>query len=275
MKILFLGDIFGRPGREGLQNALPKLRKEYKPDVVGANVENLAHGHGLTKEALKYVSEAGVDFFTSGNHIWEGRDSKELLQDDKLPLARPANYPPGAYGKGFFKVPVGTRTLLVINLMGRVFMKNQIDCPFRKADEILAEFCIDKASGAGSISEMSEGEIDAVFVDFHAEATSEKKVLGFYLDGRISGLVGTHTHVPTADEQILLGGTGYLTDAGMCGVTDSSIGLDKDAMIKEMLTQVPQKKDVAEGMVEIGGVLMEIGRDGKCRKIKRIREFVD
>lgn len=271
MRILFFGDIFGRPGREGLAEALPALKKKYAPDAIGANVENLAHGHGLSKEAFAEVVGAGVDFFTSGNHIWEGKDSKVLLEDASLPLVRPANYPPGAYGKGHCMVQVATKRLLVINLMGRVFMKTQLDCPFRKTDEILQVYAL-----RGIVQEHSEDkeEVDAIFVDFHAEVTSEKRVLGFYLDGRVSAVVGTHTHVPTADEQILPKGTGYITDVGMCGVQHSSIGLDKDAMIKEMLTQVPQKKEVAEGAVEVGGVLFDIGKDGLCKKVKRIREIV-
>ncbi|OGZ57747.1 MAG: hypothetical protein A3B96_00400 [Candidatus Spechtbacteria bacterium RIFCSPHIGHO2_02_FULL_43_15b] len=275
MKILFLGDIFGRPGRDGVTSVLPELKKKYSPDVIGANVENLAHGRGITNESINDIMNGGVDFFTSGNHVWEGGDSKELLLKEGLPLVRPANYPPGAYGKGFCIVNVGTRKLLVINLMGRVFMRVQIDCPFRKADEILLRYGITDVALESSIAEITEGEIDAIFVDFHAEATSEKKVLGFYLDGRVSCMAGTHTHVPTGDEQILVNGTGYITDAGMCGVTDSSIGLDKHAMMREMVTQVPQKKEVAEGRVEIGGVLFDIGKEGKCRKVTRIREFVD
>jgi len=261
MKILFFGDIVGRPGREGVAKIMPTLKKKYNPDVVGANVENLAHGHGISKETISEITEAGVDFFTSGNHIWEGKDSKELLSDKKLYLARPANYPPAAPGKGFYTVQVATRRLLVVNLMGRVFMKMQIDCPLRKTDEILRE--------------LEDEKFDAIFVDFHAETTSEKRVLGFYLDGRISAMVGTHTHVPTADEQVLPKGTGYITDVGMCGVKDSSIGVDKDIMIKELLTQVPQKKEIAEGAVEIGAVLFDIGKDGKCKKVKRIREIVN
>jgi len=263
MKILFFGDIFARPGREAISKILPKLKKRYNPDVIGANVENLAHGHGLTHQAFREIHEAGIDFFTSGNHIWEGKDSKELLDKKNLPLVRPANYPPRAPGKGFVIVQVGTKRLLVINLMGRVFMKNQIDCPFRKADEILVEV------------EDSEGKMDAIFVDFHAETTSEKRVLGFYLDGRISAFVGTHTHVPTADEQILEKGTGYITDVGMCGALHSSLGLEKEAMIESMLTQVPQKREIAEGAVEIGAVLFDIGKNGKCKRVKRIREIVD
>src|SRR3989344_79958 len=201
MKILFLGDIFGRPGRDGVTCVLPELKKKYSPDVIGANVENLAHGRGITNESINDIMNGGVDFFTSGNHVWEGGDSKELLLKEGLPLVRPANYPPGAYGKGFCIVNVGTRKLLVINLMGRVFMRVQIDCPFRKADEILLRYGI--------------------------------------------------------------------TDVAL----ESSIGLDKHAMMREMVTQVPQKKEVAEGRVEIGGVLFDIGKEGKCRKVTRIREF--
>lgn len=262
MKILFFGDVIGQPGREGVAKILPILRKKYDPDIVGANVENLAHGHGISKETLNEISQAGVDFFTSGNHVWEGKDAKELLDKKDLPLVRPANYPPGAPGKGFCVVKVGTKRLLIINLMGRVFMKVQIDCPYRKADEILKE--------------LEEERPDAIFVDFHAEVTSEKRVMGFYLDGKVSAISGTHTHVPTADEQILPGGTGYITDAGMCGPYDSSIGVDKKIMIKEMLIQVSQKKEIAEtGKIEVGAVLFDIEKDGKCKKVKRIREIVD
>ncbi|MFY9457616.1 MAG: TIGR00282 family metallophosphoesterase [Candidatus Spechtbacterales bacterium] len=270
MKILFFGDIVGRPGREGVAKILPKLKEKYNPDIVGANVENLAHGHGISKETIREISEAGVDFFTSGNHVWEGKDSKELLQDDTLPLVRPANYPPRAPGKGFHVVQVATKRLLVINLMGRVFMKVQIDCPLRRVDEILAKYTLDNDDDS------NKEKIDAIFVDFHAEATSEKRVLGFYLDGRISAMVGTHTHVPTADEQILPKGAGYITDVGMCGAKDSSIGVDKDIMIEEMLTQVPQKKEIAEGgACEVGAVLFDVGKNGLCKKVIRVREVMD
>jgi len=260
MKILFFGDVFGRPGREAVAKIMPQLKNKYNPDVIGANVENLSHGHGISKNSISEIQSCGIDFFTSGNHIWEGKDSKELLNDESLPLVRPANYPPKAPGKGYRIIQVATKKLLVINLMGRVFMKVNLDCPFRKADEILKEY--------------EEGDIDAVFVDFHAETTSEKRLLGFYLDGRVSCMAGTHTHVPTADEQILPQGTGYISDVGMCGALNSSLGVDKDIMIEEMLTQVPQKKEVAEGPAEIGAVLFDIGKDGKCKKIKRIREIV-
>ena len=268
MKILFFGDIVGRPGREGVTKILPRLKEKYNPDIVGANVENLAHGHGISNETIREISDAGVDFFTSGNHVWEGKDSRELLQDKELPLARPANYPPGAYGKGFYTVRVATKKLLVVNLMGRVFMKTQIDCPFRGADEILQMYGLD-SEGA------DKEKIDAIFVDFHAETTSEKRILGFYLDGRVSAIAGTHTHVPTADEQVLPKGTGYITDAGMCGAENSSIGVDKDIMIEEMLTQVPQRKEISEGgACEIGAVLFDIDKNGLCKKVKRIREIV-
>lgn len=269
MKLLFFGDIIGRPGREGMAKIIPVLKKKFNPDVIGANVENLKHGRGISKETLDEITEAGVDFFTSGNHIWEGSESKELLSKEPLPLVRPANYPPRAPGKGHCIVRVGTRKLLVINLMGRVFMKVQIDCPLRKADEILGEYTVD------TNDDDEREKVDAVFVDFHAEATSEKRILGFYLDGRVSAIVGTHTHVQTSDEQILPKGTGYITDAGMCGPYNSSIGVDKNIMIEELLTQIPQKKEIAEtDVVEIGAVLFEIDKDGKCKKIKRIREIV-
>lgn len=273
MKILFFGDVFGRPGRDAVTKILPQLREKYNPDVVGVNVENLAHGHGISREALREMEDLGIDFFTSGNHIWEGKDSKELLGEKDLPLVRPANYPPGVLGKGFSKVRVGTKTLLVVNLMGRVFMKMSLDCPLRGADEILKRYSL-KGEKAHEDEEDKEF-VDAIFLDFHAEATSEKRVLGFYLDGRISCMVGTHTHVPTADEQVLPKGTGYISDVGMCGVRDSSIGMDKDIMIKEMLTQVPEKKEVAEGTCEIGAILFDIGKNGLCRKVKRIREMVE
>jgi metallophosphoesterase (TIGR00282 family) len=268
MKILFFGDIFGRPGREAVAKIIPQLKNKYNPDVIGANVENLSHGRGISKDSISEIQSAGIDFFTSGNHIWEGKDSKELLNEEGLPLVRPANYPPRAPGKGYRIIQVATKKLLVINLMGRVFMKVNLDCPLRRADEILSAYTIGE-------NDSDKESVDAIFVDFHAETTSEKRVLGFYLDGRVSCMAGTHTHVPTADEQILPQGTGYITDVGMCGVLNSSLGVDKDIMIEEMLTQVPQKKEVAEGPAEIGAVLFDIGKDGKCKKVKRIREIVD
>lgn len=273
MKILFFGDIMGRPGREAVCAILPQLRKKYNPDVIGANAENLAHGRGVSRPAIEEMRGAGVDFFTSGNHVWEGQDAIKLLQEKDLLLLRPANYPPSAPGRGICEVRVGTKKLLVVNLMGRAFMKVHMDCPMRTADEILKRYFL---SYPPPLQDDSDGErVDAIFVDFHAEATSEKRVLGFYLDGRISSMVGTHTHVPTADEQILPQGTGYITDVGMCGVLHSSLGADKDIMIKEMLSQIPQKKEVAEGKeVEIGAALFDIDKNGKCKKVKRIREIV-
>lgn len=260
MKILFFGDIVGKPGRKAIQNIVPRWQKKYQPDLIIANGENMAHGSGITRKSLKEILEAGVDIVTSGDHTWKQKEIFSLLEDSKIPLIRPANFPPGLPGKGYRIVEVRTKKILVINLIGRIFMPQQYDDPFRKADKIL---------------KAKSGEADIVLVDWHAEATAEKICLGWYLDGRVTAVFGTHTHIPTADERVLPGGTAYISDVGMVGVRDSSLGRRKEDAIKRYLTQTNIRLEVAEGPVEVDAVLVETGQKGKAKKIERIQEIVD
>lgn len=258
---MFFGDIFGRPGREGLSKILPKLRKKFRPDLVIANCENIAHGRGITRKTIVELQSAGVDVFTSGNHVWRTKEAGEILNDDSVSVLRPANYPSGLSGKGVLCLTAGRRHVILINLLGRVFMRENTDCPFRAIDKILKKY----ARKAGII-----------IVDFHAEASSEKRAFGWYVDGRVSAVVGTHTHVPTADLQILPKGTAYITDVGMTGAYQSVIGADSGLVIGHLLTQLPLKLEVAAGaLIEVNCLFLEIDdRRGKTKKVELIREFV-
>lgn len=264
MNILFIGDIFGRPGRNTITKLLPDYRKKLSADLVIANAENMHHGKGVSEPQLKEMQAAGIDFFTSGNHIWKEREIISRLDDPKLPLIRPANYPSGAPGKGYQVVEDAKgRRVLVINLMGRVFMPMQLDCPFRRADEILEKFQDDK-------------KLSAIFVDFHAETTSEKMALGHYLDGRITALIGTHTHVPTFDARVFPGGTAYQTDVGFTGPIDSVIGLQKSGVIQNFLTQVPHKHEIAEGDTVFNAIKIVV--DDKTKKavsVEQIQKYLE
>jgi 2',3'-cyclic-nucleotide 2'-phosphodiesterase len=262
MKILFFGDVYGSPGRTGLKTALPKLVKKHKPDFVIANAENLAHGRGPTEKQLLDLAEAGVDGFTSGNHIFDAHGYEELFERNALPLARPANYPAGVPGAGYFVLEKGNKKLFVGNLMGRIFMGDPLDNPFFAGDELVAE--------------ARKLKIKNIFIDFHAEATSEKSMLGAYLDGQASAVVGTHTHVQTADERVLPSGTAFISDAGMCGVLNSAIGAKTEAAMKRFLTNLPAKLEMAEGKpIVVSGVFIELEKDGKSKKIERVRELVE
>src|SRR4030042_2797315 len=261
MKILFFGDIIGQPGRKAIKKILPKLRKKYEPDLVMANAENLAHGAGVTEKSLEEVLDAGIDLFTSGNHIFDKKEGITLLQRKDIPLIRPANWPPIPYGTGEKIIEIGVRKCLVINLNGRLFFRESLDCPFRKADEILEQY--------------EDEQVDAIVVDFHAEATSEKVAMGHHLDGRVSAVLGTHTHVQTADERILQGGTGYISDVGMVGPHASVISFDKHEAIRGWVTQIWKKVELAKGPVEVDAVLLDIDTKTKLAKnIRRIREII-
>lgn len=260
MKILFFGDIVGRPGREAIKKIVPLWKDKYQPDIIIANGENMAHGSGITRNCIEEILEAGIDIVTSGDHTWKKKEVIALLEDSKIPLIRPANFPSGLPGKGYRLIEVRTKKILVINLIGRVFMTQQYDDPFRKADKIL------KAKSE---------EADIIIVDWHAEATAEKVCLGWYLDGRVTAVLGTHTHIPTADERVLPDGTAYISDVGMVGVKDSSLGRRKEDAIKRYLTQGNIKLEVAEGPVEVDAVLIETGRKRKAKKIERLKEIVD
>ncbi len=260
MKILFFGDIVGQPGRKAIKKIIPKWKKKYQPDLIIANGENIAHGSGITVKTLNEILSAGVDLVTSGDHTWKQKEINILLENKETPLIRPANFPANLPGKGYRLIEIRTKKVLVINLIGRAFMKQQYDDPFRKADEILE-------------SERSE-QADIIIVDWHAEATAEKVCLGWYLDGRVTAVLGTHTHIPTADNRILPQNTAYISDVGMVGVQDSSLGRNKEASIRRYLTQIPNHLEVAEGPVEINAVLLKTGQKNKAKKIERIQEIV-
>jgi 2',3'-cyclic-nucleotide 2'-phosphodiesterase len=257
IKILFFGDVVGKIGRRALKKVLPGLKKKYKPDLIIANGENLAHGLGLTKKILLEMIAMGFNFITSGNHIWRKKEIEEIFADPELRryVIRPANWPQGVSGDGAALLKVGKFSVLVINLMGRVFIDQDLDCPFKKLDQILAEY--------------KGKKINAIIIDFHGEATSEKVALGLYADGRVSAVLGTHTHVGTADAKILPGGTGHLVDVGMVGAKDSVIGMRKDEVLAGFLTQLPQAFEPPEsGEAIVNGVYLEI--DSKTHRTKKI-----
>ncbi len=253
LKILFVGDIVGKPGRRALRMWLPRLMEEYGTDLVVANGENGAGGFGLTREVALEILDMGVDVITSGNHIWDKKEFLPVL-DQLERIIRPANYPPGVPGKGWLEVrtPAGF-PVVVVNLEGRIFM-DPLDCPFRKADEILKQH-----------------PEKVVVIDFHAEASSEKMALAWHLDGRVSAVVGTHTHVQTADEQILPSGTAYITDLGMTGPSLSIIGMKPQDPLKRFLTHLPSRFEVAKGPVQFNALLVEINpATRKATALKRI-----
>ena len=262
LKILFFGDISGRIGRNAVTKILPSLKKKLDLDLVIANAENIAHGVGITEKTLQELTDAGVDFFTSGDHFFDKKDVLGILEDKNSPLVRPANFPPGVPGVGAKLFEIGTKKVLVINLIGRVFLKGNYDCPFRKADEILDEF--------------KNENLSAIIVDFHAEATSEKNGLAQYLDGRVSAVFGTHTHIGTDDWQILPGGTAFVTDVGMVGAKDSILGVDKKGILKTFLTQIPEVHEIPEeGICTVNAVYFEINpKTHEAVKIKKIKEEV-
>ncbi|OIO50132.1 MAG: TIGR00282 family metallophosphoesterase [Candidatus Portnoybacteria bacterium CG_4_8_14_3_um_filter_44_15] len=266
MKIIFFGDIVGQPGREAIKKIVPRWQKRYQPDLLVANGENIAHGSGITEKTLQELLSAGVDIITSGDHILKQINSQKkpfaFLKDKKMPIIRPANCPTKMPGRGYLLKEVGTKKVLIINLIGLDFISHNENCsnPFKKIDRILSK---------------KGKEVDIILIDFHAETTAEKVCLGWYLDGRVSAVLGTHTHVPTADERILPQKTAYITDVGMVGVRDSSLGRDKEAAVKRFLTGIDSHLDVPEGPVEVNAVLLKISRDGRAKKIQRLQEIVN
>ena len=256
-KILFIGDIIGKPGRQALVRRLDHLVDRYNIDLVIANGENSAGGFGLTLDVLKELTALGVNCITSGNHIWDKKEQVQFVLADRR-VVRPANYPEGTPGVGsvIVETPGGVK-VAVLNLEGRIYMKN-LECPFRTADHEI---------------ERLRKETAIIFVDFHAEATSEKAALGWYLDGRVSAVVGTHTHVQTADERILTQGTAYMSDAGMTGSFDSVIGIGKDEAIRKFLTQLPVKFEIPKKDIRINGVVVEVDEgSGRAISIERIND---
>jgi metallophosphoesterase (TIGR00282 family) len=256
IRALLIGDVVGASGRAMVQKHLAKIRQMYAIDTIILNGENTAHGKGITPKNVLFFKQNGVDVVTTGNHIWKHKEIYSYLNENK-DLLRPANFPSAAPGCGITTYMVGEHRIGVINLQGRVFMRELIDCPFRTADSLLL-YLKDKTN--------------IIFVDFHAEATSEKMALSFYLDGRVSAVVGTHTHVQTADERILPGGTAHITDLGMTGSFNSMLGMKKEGIIENFLTTLPTKflPDNTLPLV-ICGVWVEVDViTGKAVKIQRV-----
>ena len=251
-----LGDVIGRPGRRAVHALLPGLRQEYGIELVIANGENAAGGLGLTRETAEELFKSGVDVITSGNHVWAQREIITALDSD-LAILRPLNYPPGVPGHGYL-----TRgETLVVNLLGRTFIGN-FDCPFRAMDQLLEE--------------LADNKPPVIIVDFHAEATSEKVAMGWHLDGRVSAVLGTHTHVGTVDARLLPKGTASITDVGMIGPIDSVIGDDTDVVLRRFLTQLPHRISVGKGSVLLNSVLVEIEEaTGRAKNISRIDREIE
>lgn len=268
MRIIFFGDIVGKIGRQALAKILPDLKKEFKPDLIFANGENLAHGKGVTPSIVQEIIRFGIDYLTSGNHFWDKREYREVIKQ-KLPILRPANYPDSYLGQGYVVIKTNFGDLLLVNLIGRVFIRNfqvkaYLKCPFKKFDQIYSRY---------------HNRVKFTIVDFHAEATAEKIAFGYYLNGRASAVLGTHTHIQTADEKILADGTAYLTDLGMIGAKDSVIGVNKELIIelivnprKKTLLKKLRKEYIPErGQVIVNGVFLELDdKTGKAKKIERI-----
>lgn len=254
MRILFIGDVVGSPGRKMVQEFLPKLKKKFHPTVTIINGENAAHGKGITESIYRNFLDNGAQMVTLGNHAWDKKEIFEFIDEAKY-MVRPANFPEGTPGKGLAYVTSNNLEVAVINLQGRTFM-NPIDCPFQKADELVEE---------------ASKRTPIIFVDFHAETTSEKQAMGWYLDGRVTAVVGTHTHVQTADDHILPFGTSYITDVGMTGPYDGILGVNREAVIKKFLTGLPVRFEVTDGRTQLSAVLIDIDdKTGKSQKIQRI-----
>jgi len=259
LRILMIGDIVGRPGRTIVKEKLPSLRSEYEVDFVIANGENAAGGNGITEKIAQELFDCGIDFLTMGNHIWDNKDVFNFIEGENR-IVRPANYP-DAPGSGYQIVQTEKgHKIGILNISGRTFMP-PLDCPFKTADSI-----IEKISSVTKI----------IIVDFHAEATSEKIAMGWYLDGRASLVAGTHTHVQTADEKILPNGTAYITDLGMTGPIDSVLGINTESIIYKFLTQMPVRFEVAKGPSELNGIVVDLDElTGKALAIERIRATLE
>lgn len=256
MKIIFIGDVMGKSGRRGLFRALPDLRDEHEPDLVVVNAENAAGGFGVTEEIMHDFFDNGADVLTSGNHIFDKRDIMNVI-DHEPRLLRPHNYPSETPGSGWFvaTTPSGVN-VGVLNIMGNVFMHPILDCPFESARAAL---------------EKKPDNCNVVLVDFHAEASSEKVAMGWFLDGRVSAVVGTHTHVPTADERVLPEGTAYISDVGMTGCYDSIIGMSTEKVLKRFVDKIQERMEVATGPATVCGVVIDVDeKSGKSKSIERI-----
>ena len=258
IRIMMIGDVFGRPGRRALKDNVAELVRELKIDLVLANGENAAGGNGITRENAKEIFESGVDVITMGNHVWNKKEIIDYL-DKEDRIIRPFNYPPGTPGFGFGIFKTNNNDVIgVVNMSGRIFMP-ELDCPFRCADQVIP---------------LLREKTSIICMDFHAEATSEKAAMAFYLDGRLSAICGTHTHVQTADERILEGGTAFITDIGMTGPRDSVIGVKKEPVLNKFITQMPQRFEAATGLYQFNAVVIDVHRDtGQAVAINRIQNF--
>ncbi|PAE16475.1 TIGR00282 family metallophosphoesterase [Virgibacillus sp. 7505] len=255
MKLLFIGDVVGEPGRQMVQEYLPRLKQRFQPQLTIINGENSADGKGINEQIYKQFLEWGAQAITMGNHTWDKRDIFEFIDDAKY-LVRPSNLPPGTPGKGIIYVKVNQHEVAIINLLARTFMM-PADDPFREADRLIEE---------------ARKRTNLIFVDFHGEATSEKQAFGWYVDGRVSAVVGTHTHTQTADERILPSGTAYISDAGMTGPYEAILGMEREAVIKRFLTGLPVRFEVPKkGKSQLNGVVIDLDpQTGKASSIKRI-----
>jgi hypothetical protein len=258
IKILFIGDIVGKPGRAVVKHFLPIIKDQEKIDLVFANGENLAHGSGMTYEKYEEMILSGIDYFTSGNHIWSKEDFAMRLNEKNIKVLRPANYSNSASGRGIAGIKINKTEIILANLIGQVFMNDEVNNPFETANEIIKTH-----------------KNKVIVVDIHAEATSEKVALGLYLDGKVAAVLGTHTHIQTADDKILRDGTAYITDVGMCGPSNSVLGIEKEIIIEKFLTGLPKSHRVASGDSIFQAVVVEIDKDSKkAVKIKRISEVL-
>ncbi len=254
MRILFIGDVTGKQGLMYVRELLPNLRRHYAADLVVANGENSAvNGRGITEAAAEHLYDSGVDLITLGNHVWDQKEIVSLLSSDRR-ICRPANLHPETPGQGYTVVQVGVQPVAVVSLIGRTFM-NLSDCPFRTLDHIVDQL--------GPVT-------DHIFVDFHAEATSEKLAMGWYAAGRVSAVIGTHTHVQTADERILPDGTAFLTDVGMTGPRDGILGVERSTVIRRFIDQMPARFSVADGPRQLSAVLVTVAAGGRATQIERI-----
>lgn len=260
LNVFMIGDIVGRPGRSAVTSLINKYRKRFNLDLIIANGENAAGGNGITSDIVQELFNNNIDIITMGNHTWDKREILEFI-DHEPNLIRPANYPLGTPGKGSVVVKLSDNLKVgVINLSGRVFL-SPLDCPFRVAEEIVAKM---------------KRETPIIIIDFHAEATSEKIAFGWFMDGKVSAVIGTHTHVQTADERILPQGTGYITDVGMTGPRDSVLGVKTELVIDKFLSQMPVRFEVAAGVAQLNGLLLSINEaTGKTESIQRIQEYME
>lgn len=255
MRILFIGDVVSSPGREMIETYLPKLKEKYRPQLTVVNGENAAGGRGITEKIYRQMLEAGVQAVTLGNHSWDNREIFDFISEAKY-LVRPANFPKDTPGQGICYIKINEYEVAVISIQGRTFMP-PLDCPFRTVEKLVEE---------------AQKRTPLIFVDFHAEATSEKQAMGWYLDGQVSAVVGTHTHVQTSDERILPNGTAYLTDVGMTGPYDGILGVNREAVLKRFLTSLPVRFEIPkQGRKQLSAVLIDVDKKtGKATNIKRI-----